>query len=103
MSTLLSWAAFGAAVRWWQLGIQMRPFFSRETALGYPLYIGAFGAFGYWLQGVEMNQTKILEERKLTLLEKRRKAGLGELKGNWGPTYPVEGVKGVGGSEVVVV
>jgi hypothetical protein len=49
----------------------MRPFFHRKTLWAYPLF-GAVGAsFGYWLDGVDQRQTKMLEERKQAILEKR--------------------------------
>jgi len=39
----------------------------------YPLFAGVGGSFGYWLQGVEDRQLKILAERREALLEKRRR------------------------------
>lgn len=53
----------------------MRPFFARETIHGYPIFMAAGGAFGYFLQGINERQSNVLEERKKALLEKRRKAG----------------------------
>lgn len=63
----------GVAVRLWQLGIEMRPFFYREGLFAYPVY-GAIGAsFGYWLQGMEDNQMRYLGETRDRLIEKRRR------------------------------
>ena len=65
----------GFAVRFWQMGIEMRPFFTRKTLWPYPIYTLAGAGFGYWLQGVDEAQTKTLNDRKAVLLEKRaRKA-----------------------------
>ncbi|KAH7318437.1 NADH2 dehydrogenase subunit 14K [Stachybotrys elegans] len=69
------WSFFGAAVRFWQVGIEMRPFFNRQSLWVYPVYMGAGASFGYWLQGVDDRQTETLNARKAMLLEKRaRKA-----------------------------
>ncbi|KAL2119195.1 hypothetical protein VTJ04DRAFT_6155 [Mycothermus thermophilus] len=71
VSRVVFWTGFGLVVRFWQLGIEMRPFFHRKTLWAYPLF-GAVGAsFGYWLDGVDQRQTKMLEERKQAILEKR--------------------------------
>jgi hypothetical protein len=62
-------------VRFWQVGIEMRPFFNKGSLWVYPLYAAGGASFGYWLQGVDDNQTALLNERKEALLEKRaRKA-----------------------------
>jgi hypothetical protein len=37
------------------------------------VYAAVGGSFGYWLTGVESRQLAVLEERKMRLLEKRRK------------------------------
>ncbi|KAI0397345.1 hypothetical protein F5Y17DRAFT_455261 [Xylariaceae sp. FL0594] len=72
---VLFWSGFGIAVRFWQLGLEMRPFFNRGSLWAYPVFAGVGGSFGYWLQGVDERQTAILEERKQAILEKRaRKA-----------------------------
>jgi len=63
----------GLAVRFWQLGIEMRPFFNKESLWAWPLFAAAGGSFGYWLTGVESRQMKILAERRNNLLEKRRR------------------------------
>ncbi|KAK2745259.1 hypothetical protein FQN57_003954 [Myotisia sp. PD_48] len=70
---VLFWSGFGVAVRLWQLGIEMRPFFNKESLWVYPLFATVGGSFGYWLQGVESRQLKMLTERKQMLLEKRRR------------------------------
>lgn len=65
----------GAAVRFWQVGIEMRPFFNKSSLWVYPVYAAGGASFGYWLQGVDDRQTSILTDRKEALLEKRaRKA-----------------------------
>jgi hypothetical protein len=63
----------GLAVRFWQLGIEMRPFFQRENWMIYPIY-GTLGAsFGYWLQGLEDNQMRYLGDARQRLIEKRKR------------------------------
>ncbi|KAK5014925.1 NADH-ubiquinone oxidoreductase 14 kDa subunit [Cryomyces antarcticus] len=71
---VLFWSGFGIAVRFWQLGIEMRPFFNIEGLWAYPVYAALGGSFGYWLKGVEGRQFKILADRRDRLLEKRRRA-----------------------------
>jgi hypothetical protein len=61
----------GAAVRVWQLGLEMRPFFNKESLWAYPVFAGAGASFGYWLQGVDDRQQAILGARRTRLLEKR--------------------------------
>jgi len=63
----------GVAVRLWQLGIEMRPFFNRSSLWVYPVYAGVGGSFGYWLLGVEQRQVGFLQSRREGLLEKRRR------------------------------
>lgn len=63
----------GIAVRLWQLGIEMRPMFQKEALWAYPLFAGVGGSFGYWLQGVEQRQLKMLAQRREAILEKRRR------------------------------
>lgn len=63
----------GIAVRLWQLGIEMRPILSKESLWVYPLFAGVGGSFGYWLQGVESRQLKMLAQRREAILEKRRR------------------------------
>ena len=60
-------------MRFWQLGIEMRPFFNKESLWAYPLFAAAGGSFGYWMMGVEKRQMDILGERRDTILEKRRR------------------------------
>jgi hypothetical protein len=73
--------SLGTGVRLWQLGIEMRPLFHKRTWIGYPIFASISGAFGYYLEGVEERQQKILEARKQRLLEKRARA-----KEAWGET-----------------
>ena len=63
----------GVAVRLWQLGIEMRPFFNRQSLWAYPVFAAAGGSFGYWLTGVEGRQMKLLADRRNNLLDKRRR------------------------------
>ena len=56
-----------------QLGIEMRPFFQRGSLWVYTLFAGVGGSFGYWMKGVEDRQTKMLQQRKEILIEKRRR------------------------------
>lgn len=49
----------------------MRPFFTRKALWAYPVFGGVGASFGYWLQGVDERQTKLLQERKQAILEKR--------------------------------
>ncbi|KAF2156942.1 hypothetical protein K461DRAFT_289306 [Myriangium duriaei CBS 260.36] len=76
---ILFWGGFGLAVRWWQLGIQMRPLFNKEGLWAYPAYGGVGAAFGYWLKGVDDKQNRILAEQRERLLERRRRRA--ELQG----------------------
>lgn len=63
----------GLAVRFWQVGIEMRPFFNKQSLWAYPVYALGGASFGYWLQGVDDRQSATLAERKAFLLEKRAK------------------------------
>jgi hypothetical protein len=85
----------GVAVRLWQLGIEMRPFFRKQELWVYPFFGGIGGSFGYWLQGVERKQMKILAERRKSLLEKRARRAEREGKTN--------GNGSNGAEEVVIV
>ena len=51
----------------------MRPFFNKESLWVYPLFATVGGSFGYWLEGVESRQLKMLAERKQMLMDKRRR------------------------------
>lgn len=51
----------------------MRPFFQRQALWAYPVFAGVGASFGYWMQGVEDNQMRILGETRDRLLEKRRR------------------------------
>ena len=61
----------GLAVRFWQLGIEMRPFHTQLWAYG--IYGGLGAGFGYWLQDVETRQTRYLRETRDRLIDKRRR------------------------------
>lgn len=63
----------GIAVRLWQLGIEMRPFICKDAVWAYPLFASVGGSFGYWLQGVEQRQLKMLAQRRDIIVEKRRR------------------------------
>ncbi|KAE8358304.1 hypothetical protein BDV27DRAFT_137929 [Aspergillus caelatus] len=69
----------GIAVRLWQLGIEMRPILAKESLWVYPLFAGVGSSFGYWLQGVEDRQLKILAQRREAIIEKRRRRDQGTL------------------------
>jgi hypothetical protein len=71
---VLFWSGFGVAVRLWQLGIEMRPLFNKESLWVYPIYASIGGSFGYWLMGVEQRQFKLLSDRRDSLLAKRARA-----------------------------
>jgi hypothetical protein len=49
----------------------MRPFFNKQSLWAYPVFGGVGASFGYWLQGVDQRQQKILGARRQSLLEKR--------------------------------
>ncbi|MCJ1247363.1 hypothetical protein MMC30_004577 [Trapelia coarctata] len=70
---ILFWSGFGLAVRFWQLGMEMRPFFNKESLWAYPVFAAVGGSFGYWMTGVEHRQLQVLTERRNALLEKRRR------------------------------
>ena len=61
----------GLATRLWQLGLEMRPLFNKESLWAYPLFGGVGASFGYWMQGVEDRQLAILEGRRNSLIAKR--------------------------------
>ena len=63
----------GLFVRFWQLGIEMRPFFHRGILWTYPVFAGVGASFGYWLQNVDRRQKQILDDKRQTLLEKRQR------------------------------
>ena len=58
----------------------MRPLFNKESLWVYPLFATVGGSFGYWLEGVESRQLKILADRKEMILEKRRRRAEREAK-----------------------
>jgi hypothetical protein len=51
----------------------MRPILAKESLWVYPLFAGVGGSFGYWMQGVENRQLKMLAQRREAILEKRRR------------------------------
>lgn len=63
----------GLAVRFWQLGIEMRPFFHPTALWGYPVFAAVGGSFGYWLTDVHSRQLAIMNERKSNLMDKRKR------------------------------
>ena len=64
----------GIATRIWQLGIEMRPFFTRASSLaGYPIYAAVGASFGYWMDWVDERHETVLNNRLATLKEKRRR------------------------------
>ncbi|KAM0328561.1 hypothetical protein ACHAQA_004969 [Verticillium albo-atrum] len=89
VSRILFWSGFGFAVRFWQMGIEMRPFFTRKTLWPYPFYTAGGAAFGYWLQGVDDRQTATLTERKAVLLEKRARRAEKEVEAPQGAAQSV--------------
>ncbi|KAF1943796.1 hypothetical protein EJ02DRAFT_399839 [Clathrospora elynae] len=68
---VLFWSGFGIATRLWQLGIEKRPLFNKESLWVYPVFAGMGASFGYWLTGVEQRQFRLLADRRDQLLEKR--------------------------------
>lgn len=83
----------------------MRPFFNRNGLWAYPVFAAVGGSFGYWLQGVSERQDQLLQERKYSLLEKRRRRAEKEGKAltepmDGGPLGEGQGdAKGTGGGE----
>lgn len=51
----------------------MRPILAKQGLWAYPVFAGVGGSFGYWLQGVESRQLKILAQRREAILDKRRR------------------------------
>jgi len=64
------------------MGIEMRPFFNKESLWVYPIYMAGGAGFGYWLQGVEDRQNDQIAERKQSLLEKRARKALRDAEAN---------------------
>ncbi|KAF2138811.1 uncharacterized protein K452DRAFT_290459 [Aplosporella prunicola CBS 121167] len=58
--------------------MEMRPFFNKGSLWAYPLYATIGGSFGYWLQGVESRQYKLLSDRRQALMDKRARRALEE-------------------------
>ncbi|KAK1080800.1 hypothetical protein LTR33_005237 [Friedmanniomyces endolithicus] len=88
VNKILFWSGFGLAVRFWQLGIEMRPFLAQPWI--YPIYASLGAAVGYYLQGVEEGQMRYLRETRDRLLEKRRRRAEKGLNGNVGTEYQRE-------------
>lgn len=59
----------------------MRPPLARETAWGYPVFAAIAGSFGYWLNGVGQRQSAMLEMRRQSLLEKRKRQAERDARG----------------------
>jgi hypothetical protein len=53
--------------------MEMRPLFNKSSLYVYPIYATIGGTFGFWLQGIESRQLKLLSDRRDALLEKRRR------------------------------
>ncbi|KAG9383762.1 hypothetical protein A1F94_005673 [Pyrenophora tritici-repentis] len=68
---VLLWSGLGVVARLWQLGIERRPLFNKESVWVYPGFASIGGSFGYWLTGVEQRQFRLLADRRDALLEKR--------------------------------
>ncbi|KAK4554421.1 hypothetical protein LTR86_008629 [Recurvomyces mirabilis] len=104
VNKILFWSGFGLAVRFWQLGIEMRPFLSQPWV--YPIYASLGAGVGYYLQGVENSQMRYLRETRDRLLEKRRRRaereGADGKIGNAGTPYQRE-QEGLFASPKVVV
>ena len=60
-------------MRFWQLGIEMRPLFHRNSLWVYPVYAATGASFGYWMLNIERQQSAVLQERRNVLLEKRKR------------------------------
>lgn len=67
----------------------MRPFFQRGALWVYPLFATIGGSFGYWLQGVEYRQMKMLQQRKEIVIEKRRRRAERDAKEGGGETVGI--------------
>ena len=75
-------------MRFWQLGIEMRPFHHHLWAYG--IYGGIGASFGYWLQDVEDKQNRYLRQTRDRLLEKRRRRAEREGGTNTGTPFQKE-------------
>jgi hypothetical protein len=58
--------------------MEMRPLFNKSSLYVYPIYATIGASFGFWLQGVESRQMKLLSDRRDALLEKRRRRDVRE-------------------------
>lgn len=70
----------------------MRPFFQRGGLWVYPFFAGIGGSFGYWMQGVEQRQVKLLQQRKEIIIEKRRRRAEREATEGGAPSTETAGV-----------
>jgi hypothetical protein len=61
--------------------MEMRPLFNRSSLYVYPIYATIGASFGFWLQGVNEKQLKLLSDRRESLLEKRRRRDAREAEG----------------------
>ena len=52
-------------MRFWQVGIEMRPFFNKSSLWAYPAYALGGASFGHWLQGVDDRQSATLASERL--------------------------------------
>ncbi|KAG8982762.1 hypothetical protein FRB95_007604 [Tulasnella sp. JGI-2019a] len=77
LSNVLGFAAFGVGTRMFQLGLQKRPLTAGPAA--YAAAAAAFGAFGYWVDGVEIRQLQMIHEKEDMLRERRQNVGHGPL------------------------
>ncbi|EWC48593.1 hypothetical protein DRE_01815 [Drechslerella stenobrocha 248] len=73
MSSLAFYAFYGAACRWMQLSIQRRPHVLQAEAIAYPLYMTVCVGAGMYFDGIEDRHMAFLEQKKQSLLEKRRR------------------------------
>ncbi|KAF9357808.1 hypothetical protein BGX26_003027 [Mortierella sp. AD094] len=71
LSVVAGFTTFGVAARGLALTIQRRPIAS--GFVGYGASAVAFGAFGYFIHGVEQRQNELLKERKEVLLANRER------------------------------
>ncbi|RIA92022.1 hypothetical protein C1645_692051 [Glomus cerebriforme] len=65
------WAAFGFAVRVVALGIQQRPFL--EKPVTHAISTAIFGGIGSYIYYLEQRQLELIQKRKHTLLENRKR------------------------------
>ncbi|OLL22023.1 hypothetical protein NEOLI_004737 [Neolecta irregularis DAH-3] len=66
---LIGWAAFGLAVRFYQLGLQKLPLFNNPS--GHVLSMVGCAAVGGWLYTIEVKQLDAMRDRRDILLANR--------------------------------